>query len=191
MKKVYYVNNDYEVKTMDELRESWQDEIDSEIIDHDTSLQAWIDTNNWEPVSNDDVLAIADILDLNTDEIAEVLEKIESEDDTDFVVSGARIIHKDFIDKIQQDELCSDLYILGCFNASFLAEYLPISRQAIEAIQKADAYEALGEIVQEYIEEIQAGYAAADGYGHHFNGYDFSEEETDHYYIFPRAGGIR
>lgn len=134
-----------------------------------------------------EVLEIKGILNLNNDEVRELIERIRNEDDADFELAGARIIHRDFIDKIQQKELLSDLYVLGCFNASFLADYLPISYDAIEAIQKAEAYQALGEIAKEYIEQIQEGYAAADGYGHHFNSWDGSEEETEHYYIFPRA----
>ena len=140
-----------------------------------------------ELITDEDVLKIANILDLDVDQIAELIERIEAEDDKDFELAGARIIHRDFIDKIQQDELLTDLYVLGCFNANFLADYLPISQSAIVAIQEAEAFEALGEIGKEYIEEIQQGYASADGYGHHFNGYDFSEYKTAHYYVFPRA----
>ncbi len=138
-------------------------------------------------LTNADVLAIAEALELDNDQITELLNRMDSEDDIDFELAGARIIHRDFIDGIQQEELLSDFYCLGCFNASFLADYLPLDTEDIEQLQKAEAYTALGKIASKYIKEIQGGYAAADGYGHHFNYYDGSEIETDHYYVFPRA----
>ena len=134
-----------------------------------------------------DIYEIRDLLQLDHDQIRELIERYRSENDTDFELAGARIIRADAIDAIQQDELLSDLYCLGCFNAHFLANYLPISADAIRKIQDAGAYEAVGEIVKEYIADIQEGYAAADGYGHHFNGYDFSEYAIGPYLIFPRA----
>lgn len=71
------------------------------------------------------------------------------------------------------------MYILGRFNASFLAGIIEIDCDVIEATQKAEAYEAIGKLVKSLgkLEEVAADYAYADGYGHHFNGYDFGEEE--------------
>ena len=100
-------------------------------------------------------------------------------DESDFEVSNVRFIRSDYIDEIQQDELSSDEYILGCFNSWFLAEVLDIDEDVIESIQKADAFEALGKLVisMDKLEELQESYASTDGYGHHFNHYDLSEEE--------------
>lgn len=184
--KVYYRTMDNEVVAEEQVAEALADRVADGSVDAGTTMVDFVRDNGYELITDKDVLAIADELELDTDQITELIEKIESEDD-DFVLSGARIIHKDVIDKIQQDELLSDLYCLGCFNANFLADYLPLDTDDIEQLQKADAYTAIGKIAAKYIEEIQEGYAAADGYGHHFNGYDFSEVETDHYYIFPRA----
>lgn len=187
MKKVYYRTMDNEVVTQEQVAEALVEREADGSVDAGTTMIEFIRDNDFELITNADVLEIVDALDLDTDQIKELVEKIESEDDTDFELAGARIIHKDFIDKIQQDELLSDLYCLGCFNANFLADYLPLDADDLEQLQKAEAYTAIGKIASKYIEEIQEGYAAADGYGHHFNGYDFSEIETDHYYIFPRA----
>lgn len=187
MKKVYYRTMDNEVITQEQVAEALVEREADGSVDAGTTMIEFIRDNDFELITNADVLEIADALDLDTDQIKELVEKIESEDDTDFELAGARIIHKDFIDKIQQDELLSDLYCLGCFNASFLADYLPLDADDIEQLQKAGAFSAIGKIASKYIEDIQDGYSAADGYGHHFNGYDFSEIETDHYYIFPRA----
>lgn len=186
MRKLF-VDEKFGVIDIEQLQESLQEAIDNGSFEPATTLEQYIVNRKLEELTNKDILQIAEELELDNDQIAELLERVETEDDVDFELAGARIIHKDFIDKIQQEELLSDLYILGCFNANFLAGYLPISQSAIVAIQKAEAFEALGEICEKYIEEIQEGYATADGYGHHFNSYDSSEIETDHYYIFPRA----
>ena len=108
----------------------------------------------------------------------EVINNIESSND-DFEVDGVRFIQSEYIDDIQQNELLSDLYCLGCFNAYFLADYLPIDMNDIQAIQDAGAYEAIGKMCKVHIADIQAGYVSADGYGHHFNHYDGNEEELN------------
>ena len=97
----------------------------------------------------------------------------------DFEVDNVRFIDTDSIDEIQQEELASDEYILGCFNANFLSDILNLSVEVIESIQKAEGFEALGKMIIEMdkLEELQEDYVRADGYGHHFNHYDFGEEE--------------
>ena len=188
MRKLYRTENN-EVMSVEELASEYSDKVADNETDA-TTIEEYISNclqSGLELITDTDVLAIAETLELDNDQISELIEIIESEDDIDFELAGARIIHKDFIDKIQQDELLSDLYCLGCFNACFLADYLPLDIDDIEQLQKAGAFSAIGKIASKYIEEIQEGYAAADGYGHHFNGYDFSEIETDHYYVFPRA----
>ena len=108
----------------------------------------------------------------------------------DFEVDNVRFIRYDAIDSIQEQELGSDLYMLGCFNSGFLASALDIDEDVIVALQAAEAYEALGKMIISMgkLEEVQQGYSSADGYGHHFNHYDFGEESvsfagTD-YFVF-------
>ena len=100
-------------------------------------------------------------------------------DNEDFNVDGYRIINSSDIDRIQQDELSSDPYILGCFNAWFIAENTNLSIDIIEALQKGEQYDALGKhiINNNQVEDIQDGYKSADGYGHHFAHYDHNEHE--------------
>ena len=111
------------------------------------------------------------------------------ENERDFEVEDHRFIHFDDIDEIQQEELRSDLYLLGCFNAYFLADNTSLSLKVIEVLQKNEAYEELGELVQEDVENIQRGYAYLDGYGNHFAYYDgkglelFDVNGSD-YYVF-------
>ena len=99
--------------------------------------------------------------------------------ESDFEVDNVRFINSDSIDEIQQEELSNDEYILGCFNAWFIADILRIDVDVIEAMQKANAYEALGKLIisLDKLPELQAEYSSADGYGNHFNHYDGNEEE--------------
>lgn len=108
----------------------------------------------------------------------EVAQRLEA-NDADFEVDGVRFINTDYIDRIQQDELSSDLYCLGCFNASFVASVTGIDQDVIEAMQKAEAYEAVGKLIisLDKLGELQEECASADGYGHYFNSYDSSEQE--------------
>lgn len=108
----------------------------------------------------------------------------------DFDVNNVRFISNNGIDQIQCDELENDLYMLGCFNAWFIADILEIDIDVIEAMQKVEAYEAIGKLIVSMgkLGELQQSYASADGYGHHFNGYDFSDRELNvgdiHYHVF-------
>lgn len=108
----------------------------------------------------------------------EVIEAINN-NENDFEVDGVRFIDSNSIDEIQQDEISSDLYMLGCFNAWFLADILEIDQEVIEEMQKAEAYTAIGKLIisMNKLEELQEAYQSADGYGHHFNHYDGNEEE--------------
>ena len=108
-------------------------------------------------------------------EVVENLVNFES----DFEVDNVRFISSDCIDRIQQDELGSDLYCLGCFTDHFLADVLEIDVDVIEAMQQAEAYEALGKLIISLgkLPALQSEYSRLDGYGHHFNSYDFGEEE--------------
>ena len=111
----------------------------------------------------------------------EVLECILNEE-TDFEVNNVRFITDKTILSVMVDEIFDDNYILGCFNASFIADNSDIPLEMIEACQESEAFEAIGKglnaiMDQDEKESFCEEYASADGYGHHFNGYDFSEEE--------------
>ena len=114
----------------------------------------------------------------STPDWREVTQNIVDEE-SDFDVDGVRFINSDSIDEIQQDEISSDLYCLGCFNDWFIAYVTGIDVDVIQAMQKAEAFEAIGKLIISLgkLQELQSAYASADGYGHHFNHYDFGEEE--------------
>jgi hypothetical protein len=112
------------------------------------------------------------------------------EEENDFSIGDYRFIHKVAIDGIMDEELESDPCVLGMFNAEFLANIIGISSRLIEIIQKAEAWEELGEYIvsQDLISELREAYVAADGYGHYFASYDSETmedilEETG-YYVF-------
>lgn len=105
------------------------------------------------------------------DNVREVVENIVNEE-TDFSVDDFRFIDQSEIDEIQQSELKSDLYMLGCFNDWFIADNTNLSLKVVQALQKAESFEELGELMADNIEQIQSEYARADGYGHHFSSYD-------------------
>lgn len=113
----------------------------------------------------------------------EVVENIVEGVD-DFEIDNVRFIKDDSILEIMADEIFSDEYILGCFNASFIASNSDLTIEMIEACQECEAFEAIGKALnntlnQDEKESFCDQYASADGYGHHFNGYDFSEEELE------------
>ena len=121
-------------------------------------------------------------------DLRETLENMR-DNEADFTVGSYleyRFIHQGYIRQIMMDELESDLYVLGCFNAWFLADVLDVDCDVIEAMQKAEAYEAIGKLVvsQGKLGELQQKYAAADGYGHHFAHYDGNEHEFGDYLAF-------
>ena len=94
----------------------------------------------------------------------EVVENVTS-GETDFEVDNVRFISADTIDDVLADELAGDEYILGCFNASFIAGVTGWPIALIEATQKGEAYQALGEaIIKEgYVRKWQSSTPALMG----------------------------
>lgn len=96
----------------------------------------------------------------------------------DFEVDNVRFISDNVIDKVQADEMESDSYILGRFDSQAISNATNWPVRLIEAAQKGEAYSEVGDAMsREQIEALQQIYSNADGYGHHFNSYDFGEEE--------------
>lgn len=106
--------------------------------------------------------------------------------ENDFEVEGYRFIHEDSIAEIMQEELSSDEYVLGCFNAGFLSEAIGVDSDVIEAMQEANAFGAIGKLVLslDKIEEVQELAVTWDGFGQYFSHYDGSEESVGEYLVF-------
>lgn len=113
---------------------------------------------------------------------------LDAEDD--FEVNNVRFISEDSIDEILADELESDKYCLGCFATWALSDATGISSEVFEAMQKAEAYEAIGKLVIDLdkVSDLAQILVKYDGYGYHFNHYDGGEEEIIfngvNYYVF-------
>lgn len=108
----------------------------------------------------------------------EVVENIIN-DEHDFEVNNVRFITDNMINEVLADELQNDMYLLGCFVPSFIAEQCNWPVALVEAAQQGEAFEALGQAIADNcdMEEFAEAYVSADGYGHHFNSYDGGEEE--------------
>ena len=121
-----------------------------------------------------DVKNLSNELDID---FRELTEQITDEND-DFEIDNYRFIKVSEIDTIQQNELKDDLYVLGCFSDWFIADNTDLSLKVVQALQKAEAFEELGELIVDDIETIQSEYVRMDGYGQHFGRYDGNEHET-------------
>ena len=119
----------------------------------------------------------------DADEIQEILEQMETGED-EFEYGNYRFINEEAIDDILTEELSSDTYILGCFNDWFIADITGLGIDAVTKAQKDESYELLGELMLQHIDEVVDEYISSDGYGHHFSGYDGSEELIGDYYMF-------
>lgn len=118
----------------------------------------------------------------------EVVEEIEK-GSNDFEIDNVRFIESDSIAEILKDELANDEYILGRFKAYAISEATGWPVALIEAAQKGEQFEEIGKAMTgEHVAELASIYASHDGYGHHFNVWDGSEETITingtEYYVF-------
>lgn len=105
----------------------------------------------------------------------------------DFDGREYRVISNDEIASVMADELSGDEYILGCFNADFLSGIIGIPSDAVQRIQNADCFEAIGMIItadDEKLGKLVDEYIRADGAGHHFSSYDGSETDAGEFTVF-------
>lgn len=116
-----------------------------------------------------------DLDNMGCDDWREVVEKTANKE-YDFTVGDYRFIDADCIDDIMMEELESDEYLLGSFNANFLIYYMDLEEQDIRHIQEK-CPEAIGKMIiaTGQLRNVQSGYAQADGYGHYFAHYDHEE----------------
>ena len=123
----------------------------------------------------------------NEEDALNIIENFENHNDfyVDTAEGDFRFIHEDIIDTILADELSDDTYMLGMFNAWFIADVLNVPMDSVEKIQKAECYEALGIMLLKHIDEVVEKYVQYDSYGQHFDRYDGGEELLSNgYYMF-------
>lgn len=140
---------------------------------------------------NVEVLKELKQLGFNETDISDIMQGFEPDeyDRSDFTLEleegEYRFIHEDVIDNTLKEELSDDTYILGCFRAWFIADILNISVDSVEKIQKAEGYEALGELMLKHIDEVAEKFVSCDGYGVHFNRCNHDEDLLSNgYYMF-------
>lgn len=107
----------------------------------------------------------------------------------DFVIDNYRFVDKDEIDDIMGKEMESDPFMLGCFRSTFLEYHTGLTARIVEALQKAEEYEAIGEYIIEegLVADMQQDWAGQEGYGPHFSPYDskqIDDLEDIGYYVF-------
>lgn len=124
-------------------------------------------------------------LDFESHDVKDVIKEI-TEGIQNFEMANHRFIQSEIIGGVLEKVLSSDLYLLGCFNASFIADVTELPIEMIEACQAAEAYEAIGKgiLATDSLEALAKGYQEADGYGHHFAHYDSETLEIHGYYVF-------
>lgn len=111
-------------------------------------------------------------------DIRELYDNIVNEE-SDFEVENYRFIKEDEALNEAVNMYKGDNSLLGCFNADFIRDNTNLSYNVVKVLQKAEAFEELGELIQEndlgaFIEE----YARLDGWGHVFGSYDGSYDEV-------------
>lgn len=122
----------------------------------------------------------------------ELFDFIESEDDN-FEVEGYRFLTEDEALKECISMYECDEYILGCFNASFIEDYISLDYEDIKELQSTDkGFEILGKLILNSgnLEEMMEEYIRLDGYGHALSSYDGYDSEitlNDVDYIYFRS----
>ena len=89
------------------------------------------------------------------------------------------VVRDDYILQAVSDSISSDTYVLGCFNASFIANSTDWPQVLVEAAQKGGAYTEIGEAIVEggFVDALAEAYISADGAGHCLSSYDGEEHE--------------
>ena len=90
----------------------------------------------------------------------------------------------DYAEGILAEEMSSDAYGVGGFNADFIASHSDLSLEIVEALQEGEKFEALGQYLIDNDcvtgpHGMAADCARADGLGHHFAHYDGETHELN------------
>lgn len=110
--------------------------------------------------------------------VTEANESNESANTTDY---DYLVVAENYIQTAVEDNISSDEYVLGCFNAWFIANVTGWPLFLVEAAQTDEGRAKLGEaIVSEgFVPAMAEAYISADGAGHSLSGYDGTEHELN------------
>lgn len=114
-----------------------------------------------------------------SDDFENIINTLETEGDAE--IGNYRYIHEDTIDEIMESEMESDAYVLGSMNSSFLAGVTNWPVSLIEAGQKGEQYDDIGQALIDgnHVKQIVKDFVRYDGYGYHFAHYDHNEESLE------------
>ena len=72
-----------------------------------------------------------------------------------------------------------DNYILGCFNADFIEDFITLDYDSIKVLQEGEQFDIIGKLIMNSgnLNDMMAEYIRLDGYGHALNSYDGNNDE--------------
>lgn len=90
-----------------------------------------------------------------------------------------RIISEDDALKEVKNSYKCDLYMLGCFNASFIKDYISLDYEDINALQDSEQFEIVGKLIMNSgnFDDMMQCYIDTDGYCAALNSYYGNYEE--------------
>tara|TARA_R110002012_G_scaffold144222_1_gene302397 strand:- start:164 stop:592 length:429 start_codon:yes stop_codon:yes gene_type:complete len=108
----------------------------------------------------------------------ELFDFVASEDEN-FEVDNYRFLTEDEALKECINMYQCDEYLLGCFNASFIEDYIPLDYDDIKILQEAEQYDIIGRLILNSgkLDEMIEEYIRLDGYGHALHSYDGNNSE--------------
>ncbi len=114
---------------------------------------------------------------MDRDEVSLVVENLGSDS---FENDSYRFIKESEALGLAIDMYDDDAYMLGCFNADFIADMSDLSYEIVKALQEGEKYEAIGQYLldNDCVGDMMEEYIRLDGYGHVFSSYDGDYEEV-------------
>lgn len=123
------------------------------------------------------IIQLANYLSIDKRELFDQInEKSESFEVKNYTFMSEDEALKNVINMYECDE-----YILGCFNADFIDDFISLSYEDIKTIQESEHYEIIGKLILNggKLEEMMQEYIRLDGFGHALNSYDGSHDEIN------------
>ena len=123
------------------------------------------------------IIQLANYLSIDKRELFDqISEKIES-----FEVENYTFLSEDEALKYVINMYECDEYMLGCFNAGFIEDFISLDYEDIKTIQESEHYEIIGKLIinSGNISEMMQEYIRLDGFGHALNSYDGSCDEIN------------
>jgi len=121
------------------------------------------------------IITIANNLDVNKYKLVDSIQDSE----TNFEVDNYTFITEDEALKEVINMYQCDEYILGCFNADFIADFIPLDYDSIKTLQESENFEVIGKLILNSgnLEYMMEDYISLDGYGHALSSYDGNNDE--------------